>query len=802
MLKNYFLVACRNFLRNKLFTVVNILGLATGLACFLLISLYVENELSYDKHHGQSDLIYRITLDGSFGGNDIRTATTGGRVGELAENEIPEILSHATVFRAPESVLLRVGEKQFYQDGILYADSGFFNLFTYDFLSGDPLRALAHPYSVVITEALAKKCFGDADPLGQVIEWDNQHNMVVQGVVRDPVHNSHLRFNAMASLTTFQTDRRMWHHVNSLSIFITHNYILVQKGTPVDLLASKLTEMIQNQMRETIEQYNLRIELVPQPITDIYLTSKLIQELGENSDYSRIYIFSAIALLILTIACINFINLSTATSSKRAREVGIRKVFGAERSMLFRQFILESFIITFIAMLVALAVVEVCFPYFREFAGIAVEISWWSHKKLALLLLGLLLTVGLMSGFYPALVLSAFQPVKVLKGKLFKHSARPVFRNVLVIVQFTISVLIIFSAVVIYRQMDYLGKKDLGIEISQVIIAPLRDRNLISRYETLQSELRNVPGVVDVSASSTVMGTFDQRQTYYPEGSTRQHAEMLSYLQTDYNFLEVYQAELMQGRSFSKTRNIDSASIIINESMARKFGWDEPLGKHLILPGGGEEASDQRYKVIGVVKDFHFTSLHNNIEPLLIELNPLYFRNLNIRIEIENMQSTLSRIESKWLSLVPDRPFDYFFFDERFNSLYMAEQKMSGIFMYFSFLALFIASLGLFGLALYTTERRTKEIGVRKVFGAPVIKIVFKLLAGFTQWVLLANLIAWPLSWYFMHKWLQNFAYQTQISWWIFLIPASITLLIAVATVSWQSFRTATQNPVKALSYE
>ena len=311
-----------------------------------------------------------------------------------------------------------------------------------------------------------------------------------------------------------------------------------------------------------------------------------------------------------------------------------------------------------------------------------------------------------------------------------------------------------------------------------------------------------MPGVIDVSASSTVMGTFDQRQTYYPEGSTRQNTEMLSYLQTDYNFLEVYQAELMQGRSFRESRNVDSASIIINESMARKFGWDEPLGKHLILPGGGEEANDRRYKVIGVVKDFHFTSLHNSIEPLLIELNPPYFRNLNIRVENENIKSTLSRLESKWLSLVPDRPFDYFFFDERFNSLYMAEQKMSGIFMYFSFLALFIASLGLFGLALYTTERRTKEIGVRKVFGAPVLRIVFKLLAEFTQWVLLANLIAWPLAWYFIHKWLQNFAYQTQISWWFFLLPLFITMFIAITTVSWQSFRTATQNPVKALRYE
>lgn len=803
MLKNYILIACRNFLRNKIFTLVNTLGLATGLTCFILIAIYVKNELSYDKHHQHSEHIYRITLDGNFGGNDIRTATTGGRVGELAENEIPEILNHTTVFKAPQSVLLRIGEKQFYQDDILFADSGFFNVFSYDFLAGNPEQALTHPNSVVITESLAAKCFGSEDPIGQIIEWDNQYSMVVRAVVRDPLHNSHLNFSALASLTTYQTDQRMWHHVNSLSIFITHNYIQVQAGTPVDLLATRLTEMIQNHMRENIEQYNMRIELVPQPITDIHLTSKLIQELEENGDYSRIYIFSAIAVLILVIACINFINLSTAVSSRRAREVGIRKVFGANRPMLFRQFMLESVMITVLSMVVAIAAVEIIYPYFTDVSGITTDMVWFNEWNPAIIFLSLIFVVALISGFYPALVLSSYQPASVLKGKLFKSSQRPVFRNVLVITQFAISTMIIFGAVVIQQQMKFLSEKDLGIDISQVIIVPLRDRNLISRYETLQSELRSVPGVIDVSASSTVMGTFDQRQTYYPEGSTRQNAEMLSYLQTDYNFLDVYQAELTEGRSFSENRSIDSASVIINESMARKFGWDQPLGKHLILPGGnGSGNADPRYKIIGVVKDFHFTSLHNSIEPLLIEMNPSFFRNLNIRISEYNVKETLQELESKWLHLVPDRPFDYFFFDQRFSSLYRAEQKMSGIFVYFSLLALFIASLGLFGLALFTTERRTKEIGIRKVFGAPVKGIIYMLLGEFAQWVLLANLIGWPVAWYFMNDWLQNFAYRIQISWWIFLIPAIITFSIAIVTVSWQSFRTAVQNPVKALRFE
>ena len=803
MLKNYFLVAFRNFYRNKSFTLLNILGLGTGLACFILLAIYIMNELSYDRHHKHSGQIYRITLDGSFGGNEIRTATTGGRIGELAENEIPEIITHATVFKTLQSLLFRIGEKQFYEDNVLYADSGFFSIFDYDFLFGDPNQALALPNSLVLTESMARKCFGDENPLGQTIEWDNRNTMVVRGVVRDQVHNSHLRFSAMASMTSLQNDHRMWNHVNNLSVFITHNYILVQPGTSVALLGEKLTAMINNHMRGAIEQYGMRLELIPQPITDIHLRSNLIQELEENSDYARIYIFSGIALLILVIACINFINLSTATSLKRSREVGIRKVFGAQRTMLFRQFILESLLITFLSMILALAVVELLYPHFREVAGISAQITWLSESSLIFILLFLLILVGFSSGLYPALFLSSYQPVHVLKNMFFKPSSQLVFRNLLVVVQFSISAFIIFGAVVLQKQMHFLVNKDLGIDITNMVIVSLRDRSLTERYETLQNELRNVPGVVDVSASSTIMGTFDQRQTYYPEGSTRQQAEMLSYLQTDYNFLNVYKAELLWGRTFSENRLADSASIIINEAMARKFGWEEPLGKHLILPGGGENpANDTRYKVIGVVKDFHFTSLHNSIDPLLIELNPSYFRNLNIRIYEGNVQKTLLRLENKWLELVPDRPFDYFFFDQRFNSLYQAEKKMSSLFIYYSLLALFIASLGLFGLALYSTERRTKEIGIRKVFGGSVKGIVYMLLADFVKWVILANLVAWPLAWYFMQDWLQNFAYRTQISWWIFLIPLIVTMFIAITTVSWQSFRTAAQNPVKALRFE
>ncbi len=803
MLKNYFLIAYRNFTRNKLFTLVNVFGLSTGLACFILIVFYVKNELSYDRHQVNHDRIYRIVLKGSFGGNEINTCTTGGITGELAEKEIPEIIRHVTIFKASQAILSKVGEKQFYQDKIFYVDSTFFELFEYEMLYGNPAEALIQPNSLVLTETTARKYFGRHDPLGQIIEWENSYKMVVRGVVRDPVHNSHLNFDVLASMTTLQNNHLVWDYLQSMLVLMTYNYILVHEGTSQLLLTEKLQTMVIGNLGEIIDEFAMKIQLIPQPIADIHLKSKLLHELGQNGDYSRIFMFSAIAILILVIACINFINLSTATSAKRAREVGIRKVFGACRSMLFRQFMFESLLITFLSLMMALAAVELLFPYFSEVTGIGSRTGWLKTWNLLMILPALVICVGFLAGFYPAVFLSSYQPVNVLKGRLFSGPARSLFRNALVVVQFIISALIIFSAVVIHRQMSYMNKKDLGIDIDQMVIVPLRNRKLISTYETLKNEIGNIPEVIGVSASSTILGGTEQRRTYYPEGGNRQQAEMISFLQVDYDFLKLYRVEMVSGRGFSENRSLDSNSVIINESMMKKLGWDQPLGKHMLLPEETDAVeNDRKFEIIGVVKDFHFSSLHKPIEPLLIEMNPDYFLQLNIKIQDKDIPKTLSEIESKWQSILPDRPFDYFFLDSSISNLYQAEQKMSRIFDYFSILALFIASLGLFGLALYTTERRTREIGIRKVFGGSVKEIVYMLLGEFVQWVLLANIIAWPLAWYYMSGWLQNFAYRTDIPRLLFLIPAVVSMLIAIATVSWQSFRTAVQNPVKALRYE
>ncbi len=803
MLKNYIITALRNLSRNRLFTLINILGLAIGLACFTLIVLYVKNELSYDRHHPHADNIYRLILTGTLGGNDFNAAVTGGVLGELVQEEVPEVINHTTVYRSARSILFRYGEQSFYQDRVFYADSGFFKIFSYEFLAGDPATALDHPNSVVLTDVLARKIFGNENPVGRVLEWNNTDQMVVRGVVKTGSHRSHLQFDALASLNTFRNNQRMWPFVNSLWTFTTHNYVQTAEGVSAETLRSKMLPVKESHMREAMDEYGMNLDIVPQPITRIHLHSHLVHELDDNGDISRIYIFSAIALLILLVACINFVNLSTAKSTRRAREMGVRKVFGAHRSMLFRQLMSESVIWALISMVLALMFVEIFLPLFNNLAGISFGKSWLADWKFLLMLLGVTLAAGVVSGIYPALVLSSYSPIRVLRSSTFKGTtSRSWFRNIMVVIQFAISIFLIFSTIVIDRQLRYIENKDLGINEQDILVAPIRDRSMMRDYDQLKGELMNIPGVTGVTASSTYLGNYEHRRGYYTEGETRKNITMYRNIQVDYNYLDMFQTRIVEGRNFSDNRKFDSTAIIINQAMARKMGWDQPLGKRIYMPDDDPEVGDVQFRVIGVVKDFNYASLHLPVEPLLINVDENFFRYLNIRIDHQAIAATLPLLEEKWNERSPRHPFDYFFIDTRFQNFYAAETKMSSLFSYFSVLALLIAAMGLFGLALYATEQRTREIGIRKVFGGSVGRILRMLLREFLQWVLIANLIAWPLAWFFMHNWLGNFAYRSTITWWVFLLSAAASLVIAVITVSWQSIRTARQNPVKSLRYE
>lgn len=802
MLKNYLVILVRNLIRTPSYSIINTLGLAVGLASFILILLYVQNELNYDRHHDEPENLYRISLKGEMGGNVFHTATTGGPVGAIVQEEIPEIISHTTVYKANRTTLMDVGENKFYIDRVGYADSTFFGIFHYDFLRGNPKTALVHPNSVVLSESLASKLFSGEDPLGKSIKFNGREKMLVRGVFKENGNNSHLNFDAISSMSTFRSNERMWNHMNSLYTFITYNYIRINgKIGPVQL-AEKLNSVIYHHMGDAIEEYDMKLELVPNAVQSIHLHSHLIHEMEENGESSRIAIFSAIALLILVIACINFINLSTARSARRAREVGIRKVFGATRPALIRQFTGESVLISLISLGVALMMVELFLPAFENLSGVAFGTLHTGNWRIFILLILLAVFVGVVSGIYPAFFISSYQPVKVLKGKLFEGTHRPLLRNLTVIIQFVISVFIILSTITIYRQLYYMDQKDLGMNQKDLVVVTLRDRELIEKYKMIRDELELLPGVKGVSGSSSIPGNFEERKAYYPEGTTRQGSQLLTYINADYNYLELMDAKIADGRSFNQNIQLDSAAIIINQALVKKMGWDDPLGRHIFLPQDNPGGADIKYTVVGVVKDFHFASLHKEVDPLIISTDPQYFRNLSIRIDPKSTASTLGFLEKKWNEFSPDRPFEYRFLETSFKNLYRAEYKMSNLFIYFSILAVFIASLGLFGLALYTTERRTQEIGVRRVFGGTVTQISRLLLGEFTRWVALANLLAWPLAWYFLHRWLQNFAFQTSIAWWIFVLTGMISLMVALITVSWHSIRTALKNPVESLRYE
>nr|NQU90864.1 ABC transporter permease [Bacteroidota bacterium] len=802
MLSNYILTTLRNLGRNKVFSIINISGLAIGLACFIMLVLYVKNELGYDRHHPNAENIYRLTMKANMGGNDLHAAVTGGPVGDMVQNEIPGVIVHTTIYQPTRSILFRVNDRDFYQEHILYADSGFFDVFSYEFIAGDPATVLDHPGSMVLTESMVKKFFGDQDPMNQAIKWNNEDNMIVKGVIKDPEFNSFLNFDVLASLSTFRTSPRMWRAVNGLWFFATQNYVSVNASLSKERLKEKLDQVIEKHLTNDLNESGMKMEWEPQHITDIHLHSNIIHELETNGDISRVYIFSAIAILILIIACINFVNLSTSKSSKRAAEVGVRKVFGANRDMLFRQFIGESVIVAIISLIIAVILVEIFLPFFNEISGIEFGREWHSDWQFALFVFTITLVVGFVSGIYPAMFLSSFKPIKVLKGNLFTGTAKPLFRNSMVVLQFAISVFLIFSTIVIYQQMDFLEKKDIGIDKEHVVVISVRDPVFINKYDNIQEEIRLIPGVKDVSASSTYLGRFEQRRSYYPEGVTRQDSWMMNNVQVDYNFLEMMGTELVMGRQFNPNRQLDSNAIIINKAMMKKLGWEDPLGRNIFLPIGDSATPDYRLKIIGVVKDFNFASLHQPVVPLLINMDPARFRYLNVKIDHHNIPAILAMLEEKWQAVSPNHPFDYFFLDTKFNSFYVAESQMSTLFIYFSVLAVFIAAMGLFGLTLYTTERRTREIGIRKVFGGSVKQILNLLLREFIQWVIVANLIAWPVAWYFMDGWLNNFAYQTHIAWWIFLLSAIVSLIIALVTVTWQSIRSALQNPVDSLRYE
>jgi putative ABC transport system permease protein len=800
MFKSFFNSTLRNLWRNKVYTAINVLGLSVGLAGFVLIMIYVRGELSYDRHHPDAENIYRVAMRLEMSGNIIEAAVSGGMLGMIMYDEIKEVKACTRMVHYPRSVLLANGAKKIFFEDVLYADSSFFQFFHYDILLGDADAALQEPYSLVLTESGAEKLFGEVDPIGKEVEWNSGSTYIVRAVIKDPYQPTHIHFGALASFSTLESIPPFDSYINSLSAFVTLNYIRLHDGIHAEDIQAPLDTLVARHMMQDAEASGAGFNFYLQPVRDIYLHSHLRHEMKANGDIKKVYIFSAIALFILLIACINFITLTTARSVKRSMEVGVRKVFGAARKTLITQFLFESVVMALFSMLVAIVFIELMLGELNQLAG--TDLSGRAGiREYLLVITALSVVIGVLSGLYPAFIISAFSPLRVIQKRLSGGHKTSWFRNIMIIIQFVITIFLICGSIIIYLQLDHIGNKDTGISLEDRLVIPLRGSAMIRKYPDLKARLLNVTGVESVTASSTYPGRFGQRRSYYPEGFSRNDMWMLQNVQVDHDYFEVMNIQLIEGRSFSKNPSLDSLCIIVNEALVKESGWDQPIGKYVALPAE-QEVDDVKLHVIGVVADFNYASLHETVKPLLIMHEPTRLSNITVKINPAALPKTLKELEKEWNTSFLEQPFNYFMLKEQFDQQYSSDRKLLEVFTWFTLIAIFIACMGLFGLSSFMTAQRTREIGIRKVLGASVARIILVLIKVFLVLVLIASAIAIPLSVWGMQKWLQNFAEQTSLHWWIFPLGGFIAMMVAILTVFSQSYKAANKNPVDAIRWE
>jgi putative ABC transport system permease protein len=797
MLKNYITIALRNLLRQKGFTIINILGLTIGLTVSALIILYIVHELGYDRFHENAGRIYRVAINGEISGQAINVAVSSPPFGPALVADYPEVVDYTRI-DPPHNSLFAFGDEKYYEDDILFVDSSFFKIFTVPLLYGDPATALEVPRSLVLTESLARKYFGDEYPVGKVLRYNDQTDLTVTGVCEDYPDNSHFTFQALVSYSTLLEMRGEW-WMNTWGNFAMYNYIMLDRRANLDSLMAKMPDFLVKYMSDEIQEADMRFELYLQPVTSIHLHSNLMAEIGDNSDISYIYILMAITLFILILASINFMNLSTAKSANRAREVGIRKVAGSSRQHLVRQFIGESVIISLISLFITFFLIELILPAFNNITGKELDMQYILDWQLTLGFILLAVIVGIFAGSYPAFYLSAFNPIRVLQGRLKAGSSNSLLRNVLVFIQFTVSIALIIGTVVIYRQLTFMRKKDLGFDPSHVVIVPLRNEETRNKGQVIKEAFLTYPNVLSASLSSGLPAGQLSGTAYFPEGYGDRDPWLIYGFAADPDFIDkTMKMKIINGRNFNTEFSTDSTAVLINEVLLKKLAWEDPIGKII----NSDRTPPTPYRIIGVIRDFHIQSLHQQINPIMIRFlrgQPNY---LIIKLLSDSTPLTLLRLENAWEEINPEIPFDFHFLNERIDQFYANEKKMGNIFVYFTIFALFIAALGLYGLASFIAEQRTKEIGIRKAMGSSISKIAYILSRDFAKPVLLANLVAWPLAWFAMNKWLQNFSFRTDLALWIFPAAALVTLLLSLITVNIQTIRAASANPIYALRYE
>jgi putative ABC transport system permease protein len=798
MFKNYLKIAFRNISKQKVYSFINITSLAIGLSCCMLILLYIQYEFSYDKYHDNAQYIYRAVREHQE--SSVWYNSSEHPLAAALKEDFPEVIKATRVKSNDEYGVVEYNSKLFNEDGIYYADQDFLEIFSFPLVSGDRHAALKEPFSVLLTEEMAKKYFGSEDPVGQILRikvWygDEKFDYTIRGVFKNIPKNSHFTFDFLLSYNTLYSLKYGGRDsVETWSYYEPKTYIQLEPhANPADL-EGKFPAFLKKYKGKESESEKLHL----QPLTDIHLGGNLRFELETNNDMKNIFLFSAIAFFIMLIACLNYVNLSVARSAKRAVEVGMRKVVGAHKSQLVKQFLGESMVFSLLALMISVLLVDLALPVFGSLIDRNLTSSLFLDLDMLFVFLGIAVLIGFLSGSYPSFIISSFHPIQILKGTLRIGSKSSVFfRNSLVVVQFVVSIVLIVCTIVIHNQLSYIKNRNLGFDKEQIITVYTMDRNLERNTEPLKQELMNYPGITGVSVSLDLPSTVRRSSTikWVEQGEERELG--MSYSFVDFDFFNVYDIGIVEGRTFSEDFSLDKTqAIVINETAARELGWENPVGRQLTLQG-------QERMVIGVINDFHFHSLHQEIDPLVF----MYHGNwqidyFSIKVRPSDISSTIGFIEEKFKKFSPEFPFQYAFLDERIDRIYKAEQKLGQSFNIFTLIALAIACLGLIGLASFISEQKRKEISIRKILGADVQSILVLVSREYVKCIAVAAVIAWPVGYLIMDRWLQNFVYRTSLGVGVFVLSGVLAFAFAMLTVSYQSIKAAVSNPVDSLRYE
>jgi putative ABC transport system permease protein len=799
MLKNYFTIAWRSLWKNKTFTALNLGALAVSVAACLVIYFWIHNELSYDTSGSNADRVFRVGLVIHANNQpDKPYAGTAGPLMPTILKDFPEIEKAVRIDQA--NPLISYNQQHFFANKFFYADAAFFEVFGYPLVKGDPQTALNNTNTAVITESMAKKIFGTKEPIGQIITMNDTIPLTVSGVAKDLPANNHFNFDIITSMKVLESQLGP-NLMGSWWFDVFHTYILLKNPDNAVALNTKIADIIEKYNARQNKEIGLTGTHFLQPLKSIHLHSDLQDELKPNGSIQSLRILGWIAGFLLLVACINYVNLTTATSFKRAKEIGVKKVAGASFSQLMMQFLSEAILISFIATALALALALTLMPAFNQLAGTQINAGAEISLQFVAGMFVFSILLGIAAGFFPSFYLSRIRPLIIIRKTFLKPGAAFSLRKVLVVFQFSITVALIIATIVAWQQLHYMQSRDLGFNKEQLLNITLHDRSEREKRELIKKEFTTVAGITDVCAlQSTPGGNQIAMNMVRPEDVPKDRMQTMACLFIDFDFTRTYQLKMAAGRSFSAEYGNDSSGYILNEAAVREFGWGKPenaIGKNFFW-------GDLEGKIIGVVKDFHFNSLQTTVQPMLMLMQPEWFwyNNISVRIPTQNIKTTMQSLEAAWKRAVPNHPFEYSFVDEQFNKLYKTEQQLSSLSVIFSALIIFISCLGLLGLTMVAVSQRTKEIGVRKVLGASVANVTALLSKDFVKLVLIAVIIASPAAWWLMNNWLEDFAYRIHIQWWIFFATGLLAVVIALATISFQAIKAALANPVKSLRTE